>query len=254
MELNYKSFGKGEPVIILHGLFGMLDNWQTVAKKLATQNKVFILDLRNHGKSPHSDEFDYSIMADDVRDFMEQKGIGEAEIIGHSMGGKVAMHMALAYASRVRKLMIVDIAPKFYKGDHQSIFDALLTLDLSSIQSRKEANAFLSKRIPRLSTRQFLLKNIYLDSTTRKYKWKMNLPVLHAKYRSILEHNFPEEPYLGETLFVKGEKSDYLNFAELESYRQFFPNARLLEIAHAGHWVHAEQTLAFVELAQTFLS
>lgn len=253
MELNYKVFGTGQPVVIMHGLFGMLDNWQSIAKKLAEDYMVFILDLRNHGKSPHSNDFSYQIMAEDVREFLESKWVYEADIIGHSMGGKVAMQLALEHSDMINKLMVVDMAPKTYKGNHETIFEALFALDLKSIGSRKEADQFLLPRIPEFSTRQFLLKNIYLDKVTREYKWKMNLSVLFDAYQDILGHNLPQDTYLGDTLFVKGENSDYINFDELEAYQEYFPNGNIVEVAGAGHWVHAEQPQAFLELAQEFL-
>ncbi|MBL4648388.1 MAG: alpha/beta fold hydrolase, partial [Aureispira sp.] len=140
MQLNYKVFGEGDPVLILHGMFGTLDNWQTIAKKLAEHFMVFIIDLRNHGRSPHSDEFDYAIMANDIQEFMESNWIYEAYVVGHSMGGKVAMQLASENPDLVTKLVLVDIAPKVYVGNHQTIFEALFSLDLDQLESRKEAD------------------------------------------------------------------------------------------------------------------
>ena len=151
MELNYKEFGQGDPILILHGLFGTLDNWQTIAKQLATNYSVFIIDQRNHGRSPHMDELDYPLMAEDLYQFMETHWIYKAYIIGHSMGGKTAMQFALNYPDMVEKLVVVDIAPKTYEAGHQTIFEALFSLDLEKIESRKEADEVLQKKIDAMS-------------------------------------------------------------------------------------------------------
>lgn len=253
MQLNYKVFGEGDPVIILHGMFGTLDNWQTIAKKLAEHFMVFIVDLRNHGRSPHSDEFDYSIMAADVEEFMESNWIYEAHIVGHSMGGKVAMQLASDNADLVKKLVVVDIAPKAYKGNHQVIFDALLALDLDQLKSRKEASTFLETRIEQASVRQFILKNLHINKQTQKYEWKMNLPVIHKAYHHILGKSNLTDVYEGETLFIRGDKSKYILPEEFEKHKTFFPNAELATIKNAGHWVHAEQAQDFLAVLSNFL-
>ena len=185
MELNYKSFGEGYPIIILHGLFGTLDNWQTIAKKLAANYSVYIVDQRNHGRSPHNAIFDYAVMADDLQVFMENQWIYEAHIIGHSMGGKTAMQFALTFPDLVNQLVVVDIAPKAYEGGHQAIFEALFSLDLSVIRNRKQADAILKEQVPDFGVRQFLLKNLTNDKKGG-YKWKMNLPVIYQNYEQIL--------------------------------------------------------------------
>ena len=209
MALNFKSFGQGFPVIILHGLFGMLDNWQTIAKKLANQYTVYIVDQRNHGRSPHFPDFNYQVLADDLQSFMEDNWIYEAHIIGHSMGGKTAMQLALAYPEIVKKLIVVDIAPKQYQAGHQAIFEALLSLDLATINNRKEAATHLGAMIKDPGTQQFLLKNLSRNSNGQ-YEWKMNLPVIHKYYERILENVQMEEPFQYPTLFIKGGQSNYI--------------------------------------------
>jgi len=158
MELNYKSFGEGYPIIILHGLFGTLDNWQTIAKKLSEHYSVYIIDLRNHGRSPHEDIFNYEVMADALQAFMYSQWIYEAQIIFHSMGGKTAMQFALTYPDLVNQLVVVDIAPKAYEGGHQTIFEALLSLDVSTITSRKQAAAALESKIPDFGVQTVFIK------------------------------------------------------------------------------------------------
>lgn len=253
MELNYKVFGEGEPLLILHGLFGTLDNWQTIAKTLSEDYMVFILDLRNHGRSPHSDDFSYALMADDVRAFMEDNWIYNAYVMGHSMGGKVAMQLAIDNPDMVERLLVVDMAPKTYAPSHESIFEGMFALDLQTLSSRREADDLMKPYIPSFGVRQFLIKNLSLDKKSGRYAWKMNLPVIHAHYGSILQQGPIAQPYEGPTLFIKGAKSAYIQEEELETYQQYFPQAELTTIQDAGHWIHAEQPEAFVQAVRDFL-
>lgn len=252
LELNYKTFGQGAPIIILHGLFGTLDNWQTIAKKLAEQYSVYILDQRNHGRSPHVDTIDYPSMAEDLAHFMESNWIYKAHIVGHSMGGKTAMQFALNYADLVDHLIVVDIAPKKYPEGHQLIFEALTTINLEQITNRKEADAFLETKIEDFGVRQFLLKNLSRNKEGQ-YQWKMNLPVIHKFYSEILLPPTLEEPFSGETLFVKGGKSNYIQEEDWPLVKQHFPNARLETIRASGHWVHAEAPQKMLETILRFL-
>ncbi len=251
MELNFKQFGQGDPLIILHGLFGMLDNWQTIAKKLAEDHTVFILDQRNHGRSPHDPEFDYKIMAEDLQCFMEQQWIYNAHIIGHSMGGKTAMQFALDYPEMVDKLVVVDIAPKKYAGGHQLIFEALLSLDLDAIENRKDAESKIMEKIPQFSVRQFLLKNL-----SRKkeggYAWKMNLEAIHNNYQNILG-NISGEGVDIPSLFIRGGKSDYIQDDDFPKIQEFFPNSEFQTIEESGHWVHAQKPMELLESIRNFI-
>jgi esterase len=253
MQLNYKMFGEGNPVVILHGMFGTLDNWQTIAKQLSRNFMVFIVDLRNHGRSPHSDEFNYSIMVEDLREFMESHWLYKASVVGHSMGGKVAMEFATEYPDMVESLVIADIAPKAYTGNHQNIFDALFGLDLKNLASRKEADKYLKSRVDNYGIRQFILKNLYLNKETRKYTWRMNLEVIHRAYTHILGKSNFAEPFEGSVLFIKGSESAYIEVDEFESYKAYFPKAELQTIEDAGHWVHSEQPDKFLEILNSFL-
>ncbi len=253
MPLKYKSFGSGEPVIILHGLFGTLDNWQTMAKRLAENFTVFIIDQRNHGKSPHMDDISYPLMAEDLRNFMEDHWMYDAHIIGHSMGGKTAMQFALDNPDMVNKLVVVDIAPKAYVGNHQQIFEALFEVPLETLKSRSEAAKILATKMGNdPGTIQFLLKNLSRNKEGQ-YNWKMNLPVLFKDYKNILAAVKGEEIFEKETLFIKGEKSNYILPEDMEAIRLLFPEAKMEKVANSGHWVHAEAPEALYQLMISFL-
>ncbi|MEM1218381.1 MAG: alpha/beta fold hydrolase [Bacteroidota bacterium] len=252
MELNYKTFGQGSPVLILHGLFGTLDNWQTIGKQIAEHHMVYLIDQRNHGKSPHTDDFNYPLLAEDLHHFMESQWIHEAHIIGHSMGGKTAMQFALDYPDMVDRLAVIDIGPKAYVGGHQDIFAAMLDLPIGQINTRQEAADFLAQRIPDEGVRLFLLKNLSRQKEGG-YRWKHNLQALHTHYAEILE------PVIGppvdqETLFVRGGNSNYIENEDWPQIQAMFPAARLETVAGAGHWVHAEQPQKLLEILLPFLN
>jgi esterase len=253
MELNYKSFGQGEPILIMHGMFGMLDNWQWMARQLSKEYMVFLVDLRNHGKSPHSDEFSYHIMAEDIHQFMEDNWLHEATIVGHSMGGKVAMRFALEYPDMVDRLVVVDMAPKTYEGNHDSILKALQSFPIDQVENRTEAQEILSQSIPQMDVVQFLLKNLRRDRETGGYRWKMNLPVIIDHYEEILGHEDSDLVYEGPTLFLAGDQSDYVKADEFPAYKKNFPEAKLTYIKGAGHWVHAEAPETFLKHLMDFM-
>jgi len=253
IELNYKEFGQGEPIIILHGLFGTLDNWKTIATKLSESFLVYILDQRNHGKSPHTLEFSYQLMAQDLYEFMDHNWIQQATIIGHSMGGKVAMQFALEYPEMVNKLIVVDIAPQENEPGHEQIFNAMLTLDLDNLESRKQADKFLSNKIPSFAVRQFLLKNI---ARTKEggYQWKMNLPVIYENYHEVLAEITGEDPLEEPTLFLNGGQSDYVDATKIPGIKALFTDVQFATIEKAGHWVHAEAPDEFLSIVKQFLT
>ena len=252
MELNHKTFGQGPPLLILHGLFGTLDNWQTLAKRWAEHYTVVIIDQRNHGRSPHTDAHTYPLMAEDLKAFMEANWMYHATLLGHSMGGKTVMQFATHYPEMVEKMVIVDIGPKTYPGGHETIIKALNDLPLDGINDRKAADAFLAERIADFGVRQFLLKNL---SRNKKggYEWKMNLPILTKYYPDILENIEAEENYDGPSLFIRGEKSNYIQDEDYETIQSHFPMAHLVTIPDAGHWVHAEQPKALFDTVTHFL-
>ena len=251
MLLHYKSFGEGKPLLILHGFLGSLDNWQSIAKELAANYHVFILDIRNHGKSFHDPKHDYASMVEDVRYFIDHLGLSEVSLIGHSMGGKIAMSFALKYPLLVCNLIVVDIAPKVYLPGHEDILDALSKVNPKELKSRQEAVDIISTYIHDPSVVQFLLKNLdRLGDGT--FGWKMNLPVLIDQYKEMLD--FPSKgSFDGSTLFLKGAKSDYIILADEENIFTIFPNAKIVPIKNAGHWVHAENPVDFISETSIFL-
>ena len=257
MNLNYKKFGEsGKVVVILHGLFGMLDNWQIIGKQLAKRYQVYLIDQRNHGKSEHSLEFDYFAMSDDLLHFLDEKQLDNIYLIGHSMGGKTAMQFACEHSDRVKKLVIVDIAPKDYPPNHQVIFDAFFAVDIEHISSRKEAEETLSQYLDDEGVIQFLLKNLNRQKD-KTYRWKCNLEIIYQNYHDIIGNSLSHfDTFEESTLFVKGAKS--LRYIELDDdiplILHHFPKAQIKTIADSGHWIHAEQPKAFLELTESFLA
>ncbi|GIV33218.1 MAG: alpha/beta hydrolase [Chitinophagales bacterium] len=253
MQLHYKSFGQGTPVIILHGLFGSLDNWQTFSRKLATAFHVIAVDLRNHGKSPHSQVHSYPEMADDLLEFFETHNLTRAHMIGHSMGGKAAMTFALKYPERLIKLVVVDISPRVYPDRHEHILRALSSLHPSDLKTREEADTLLAKYIPQQEVRQFLLKN--LDRMPEGgFRWKFNLHALLANYSNINAPVRADVPVDVDTLVIRGGRSDYVDEArDLPLFEQLFKRVQIITIPEAGHWVHAEAPEKLLLAVQTFL-
>lgn len=252
MKLNYKKLGQGKPLIILHGLFGSLDNWLTHAKTLADHYEVYLVDQRNHGNSPHDDEFNYAVMADDLYEFIKEHKIENPHILGHSMGGKTAMKFALQHADMWDKLIVVDIAPKSYPVHHDQIIEGLEAIPVDALESRGEADNILEEYIDEFGTRQFLLKNL-----SRKkeggFEWKINLPVIKKNIElmgeGIEEHLAIEK----DVLFIRGEKSNYIKNDDSILIMQLFPNATVETIKGAGHWVHAEKPKELLETVMGFL-
>ena len=250
--LNAKILGSGPPLVILHGLFGSLDNWQTLAKRFGDSHTCILLDLRNHGKSPHLDAHGYAEMAADVAAYLAENWIHEAAVLGHSMGGKVAMRLALDEPDLVSALVVVDMGPQAYKRGHDEIFRAMRRLPLAQNRSRAELDALLSADVPEAGIRQFLLKN--LRRGREGYAWKMNLDVIERDYPRILEAVTAEAPYTGPALFVRGGDSGYVRDEDWPGIQALFPAAQLTTIAGAGHWVHAEQPEALYVAVRDFLA
>ena len=252
INLNHKTFGQGNPIVILHGLFGTLDNWQTLGKQLAENHTVYLVDQRNHGRSPHHDDIDYPSMAEDLLYFLESNWIFKTALIGHSMGGKTAMQFALMHPDMVDKLVVVDIAPKTYPPGHQDIFAALRSLDLRAIDERSEADEQLKELIPDLSIRQFLLKGL-TRTKSGHFRWKMNLESLYRNYDNLLAPPEADAPYEGDALFIRGGKSPYVKDEDFSLISEWFPKARVETIPEAGHWVHADAGEQLVELIRGFV-
>lgn len=251
IELNYKEYGSGKPLLIIHGFMGSLDNWHTLANQFALQHRVFTIDQRNHGKSPHTENHSIALMVADLKHFIESKDLPEVMLLGHSMGGKVVMAFALAYPHLVSKLIIVDIAPRVYKRGHDDVFEAIFSVDLASIQSRKEAESVMETYVADFGTRQFLLKNLERREDG-SYAWKMNLTTLHRDYEEIVKPITSDMPYLGPTLVIKGGNSRYISSLDESDFEQLFPTYQLETIPNAGHWVHAEQPKLFFETVSEF--
>lgn len=250
--LNYKTFGSGDPVVIMHGLFGMLDNWQTIAKKLAEHYMVYIVDLRDHGKSDHTDEFNYQLLAQDIADFLESEWIHSAYIIGHSMGGKTALQLTVDHPDLVEKLVVVDIGTKKYPGGHETIIKALNAVPIGEVQSRKEVEEVLSEYVDEPGVRLFLMKNLSREKTGG-YRWKMNLPLLTKHYQDILDAIQIEEIVDTPTMFIRGGKSRYISDEDIKIMNPLFEDVRWETVTDAGHWVHAEQPSELLSLIRSFL-
>ena len=252
--LHSKILGQGQPLIVLHGFLGMSDNWNGLGKLYAEQGlQVHLVDQRNHGKSFHSPAFDYPIMARDLVDYMSHHGLDSARVLGHSMGGKTAMHLAASHPHMVDRLLVADIGPKAYPPEHQAILDALGTLDFDRIKSRGEADEALAKRLKSLSIRQFLSKSLYWVEKG-KLGLRFNYPVLKDKIEEVGEALPASARYQGPTLFLRGERSDYVLDSDLPLILEHFPQARLEDIEGAGHWLHAENPKQFFEKSLEFLN
>jgi pimeloyl-ACP methyl ester carboxylesterase len=248
VTLNYKSQGAaGPPVVILHGLLGSSSNWRSIARRLAEAHRVFALDLRNHGDSPHVDHMSYPAMADDVRAFLDSHDIETATVIGHSMGGKTAMRLALDEPRRVQRLVVVDIAPTVSDHDHVPVLHAMASLDMTRVARRSDAEHLLEAAIPDAGMRQFVLQN--LATTAQGFGWRIDLDAIESNLPALLD--FPVDtharPFTGPTLFVRGALSDYVPDSDEPVIRELFPRAEIVTIEGAGHWVHAEQPAGFLE-------
>lgn len=253
MNLHFREAGSGQPLLILHGLFGSCDNWATLAKQLAANYHVFIIDQRNHGQSPHSNEWNYTAMANDIEDFCEQHQLEKIFIAGHSMGGKTVMKLAELFPERISKMMIIDIAPRYYPIHHHTIIAALQSLNFNTLQTRKQAEVILTQSIDDFGTRQFLLKNIY-RTNHEKFAWRFNLEVITNNIEIVGEAtpNNPNKICFIPTAFVKGALSDYIAVSDEQDIPQLYPNAQIISIAGAGHWVHAEKPAELLEVMLHF--
>ncbi|MCF7801577.1 MAG: alpha/beta fold hydrolase [Candidatus Marinimicrobia bacterium] len=250
--LHYQSYGSGIPLIVLHGLFGSSDNWFATAQNLAERYKVFTLDARNHGASPHCDMMTYKLMARDVVEFMQRHHLDSAVILGHSMGGKTAMVMADEYPDYVQKVIVVDIAPKEYDPRHLEILEALENLDLAAHTTRKTLDEALSGKISNRSVRQFLLKNVKRDAAD-EFFWQLNLTALRRNYENLNGTTIPKSPVQIPVCFIRGGKSDYILPEDEELIHAHFTSTTVETIANATHWVHADAPEKFVNLVREFI-
>lgn len=253
MKLYYRHLGQGYPVLILHGLFGMSDNWWSIAGKLAPMHAVYLIDQRNHGRSPHDAKFNFEVLVEDLKDFIDQQELGEVSLVGHSLGGKVAMLFALQYPEYLNKLVIVDIAPRRYKNDFfKSLLADLISLDMNQAASYTEASELLKTKISNPQIQQFLLKNLYKDDDNR-FRWRLNLDSLHNNMDAILTDEGFTGEYYGDCLFIRGELSDYIQDADQDLIRQIFPEAVIKTIPGATHWVHSDAPDELCDLLKEYL-
>ncbi|GAB3640834.1 alpha/beta fold hydrolase [Spirosoma arcticum] len=255
MKLFFRQTGDtGPAIIILHGVFGSSDNWLTTSKTIAARGyRVFALDQRNHGQSPRADDQSYTSMAADLREFLVDQQLDSPILIGHSMGGKTVMQYAIDYANTFSKLVVVDIAPRFYPVHHRDIIRGLNAIDLMNLGSRNEADAVLSGYEPLVAVRQFLLKNLYRNEQGR-FDWRLNLPVIERELHGIGDELTNSRIVTEPTLFIRGSESPYITDEDIPTIKRIFPNAHIETIQGAGHWVQAEKPVEFVETLMKFLN
>ena len=267
MNLFFREEGEGLPIVIVHGLYGSSDNWLTVGKKLSARFKVYMIDQRNHGRSPNSEEHSYEVLKNDLAGFFDQHKIEKAILLGHSMGGKTTMCFAADYPERVEKLIVVDIAPKDYfllKDEsqyflHKNIMQAMLNIDFSRMTSRKDVENYLLERIDNVSIVQFLLKNVHRKKESHQFEWRLNVEVLFDNLDEIIsgvnakwfDDRLPIFNY--PVLFIKGANSNYILPEDYPSILSIYPDALIRVIPDAGHWLHAEQPQLFMEVLEQFL-
>jgi esterase len=252
MQLHFQSYGQGAPLIILHGLFGSLENWHSISTNLAADFQTFAVDQRNHGRSPHAADMSYQLMAEDLQELLAAQQLGSVNLLGHSMGGKTAMVFSLTHPDLVNKLVVVDMAPRTYPSQHLEILKALLSLDLRSFKSRAEIESELAPSIPDLATRQFLLKNLKRDSTGG-FSWQMNLAAINANYDRLNEAISSQRSFDKPALFIRGERSHYIRDEDMLPIRKLFPRTKFCQIPGAGHWVHADKPEPFLRKVREFL-
>lgn len=254
IELAAAEYGAGPPVLVLHGLFGSGRNWASIAQKLAVSHRVFALDLRNHGASPWAESMGYAEMAEDVRAFATARGLGRLAVIGHSMGGKTAMMLALGNPELVERLVVVDVVPARNPPTLLTYVRAMRALDLGRVRRRADADAPLTEAVPDAAVRAFLLQNLVIEGD--RTSWRLNLAAIERGMAELA--GFPAvragSAYAGPTLFVAGARSDYVRPEHEPTIRRLFPRARIERVAEAGHWVHAERPDAFLAVVAPFLS
>jgi len=261
VELYYRKEGNGSPLVVVHGLYGSSDNWINIGKRLAEKHTVYMIDQRNHGRSPFANSHTFNDMRDDLAEFFEKHNIEKATILGHSMGGKTAMWFAFDYPEKVEKLVIADIAPKDYlllKEDsqfylHQNILLAMQEIDFSKIHSREEVDDFMAQKIDDERIRQFLLKNVAKNKETKMFYWRVNAEVLYSHLDEIvsgvnknwLDDRIPITSY--PVIFIRGMKSKYILPEDEPMIKEIYPDSKIIDIPDAGHWLHAEQPELFMK-------
>lgn len=254
VTLHHHDQGGGSPVVILHGLFGSSRNWSPIAARLAQSCRVISVDLRNHGASGHAPTMSFTELAGDVIALLDKLKISETAVIGHSLGGKTAMTLALLHGDRVSRLAVVDIAPVVYQNNLLHLVEALEGVPIDSITTRRQADEALARMIPASALRRFLMQNLVLENG--RYRWRINLPAIRSNIRII--SGFPEEltgrKFTGPALFLRGAESNYIRPEHHDVIRYYFPRASIQEIGNAGHWVHANQPEVVIRRLLDFLA
>lgn len=239
--------------LIFHGLFGQSDNFGTLAKSFSEFYTVHAVDLRNHGRSFHSDKMGLKDMAEDIKNYLDYHRIDSCHLLGHSLGGRVVIEFSYHHPDRIDRLIVADIAPKAYPPHHQGIFKALNSVDFDRIQKRSDVDEILKKYIPEPSVRQFLLKNVYMQESG-KYGFRFNLGVLTRYYDEMIEHELTDGRFEKPTLFLRGERSQYITDTDFDLIYSRFPKAEIRTVSDAGHWLHAENPKEFFDLVTGFLN
>ncbi len=254
MLLHSNILGEGKPFVILHGFLGMSDNWKTLGRQFSAQGfEVHLVDQRNHGRSFHSDAFDYELMVSDLKLYCQEKGLDDIVLLGHSMGGKTAMLFAALYPEMVSKLIVADIAPRFYPIHHDAILEGLSVLDFNQITSRKIADETLSEYVSEFGIRQFLLKNLYWVEKGR-LGLRVNLEALKEHVSEVGEALAIHLKFEGDTMFLRGDRSEYISTNDEAQIKMQFPKAKIKTVANAGHWLHAENPTEFYGFVIDFIT
>lgn len=253
--LHSKIYGEERtemPLLVFHGLFGMLDNWGSFGKEFGALMPTHLIDLRNHGRSFHSDSMSHDDLANDILHYMQFHNIEKANLLGHSLGGKAVMQFAINFPEKVHKLIVVDISPKAYPPHHQGIIKALQSVDFEAVQTRQDVEKVLENYIHEKSVIQFLMKNLYWTDD-KKLAWRFNLKTLAEKYTEFVSKAIRFGIFSGPTLFVAGANSNYILPQDEFLIKQQFPNSKIIKIANAGHWVHADNPADFNAAVRDFL-
>jgi esterase len=251
-SLYFRQAGEGEPLLLIHGLFGSLENLGALARPLAETFKVYSLDLPNHGRSPHVNSMNLKSMTDDLLAWLDEQKLQQVHLLGHSLGGKVAMELALRHPQRVKSLIVLDIAPVDYPPHHNQVFAGMLALDSTQLQSRSDADRQLQSHVPETAVRSFLLKNLVREPGGG-FSWRMNLSVIHRDYQQLIAGNRSNAVFDGNTLFIKGGNSDYLQTKYRSEILERFPRAAIKIVPGTGHWLHAEKPELVARLVKRFL-
>jgi len=253
MILNSTIIGQGNPLIIAHGYFGMSDNWKTMAKRFATDFEVHMIDQRNHGRSFHTDDFNYDLLIEDLYNYIAHYQLKNVALLGHSMGGKMAMLFAVTFSDILQKLIVVDISPKYYPPHHDDILKALNNVDFNKISSRREVAQVLSQIIDEEDVVQFLLKNVYWKTKTQ-LAFRFNLKSLTENNNEVCEPLPSFTSFNKPTLFLKGENSGYINNNDITLIQNHFPKAKIITVKNSGHWMHVDNPDDFYDNVTHFLS